>query len=55
MRARKASKPAPEVVQVSPPEARQGKLKKLGGSTDDNFNNVLASPHFSPRVGAPGL
>ena len=31
------------VVQVPPPEARRGKLKALGGSTDDNFNNVLAS------------
>jgi hypothetical protein len=41
--ARKAGKATPEVLQVSPPETRHGKLRKLGGSTDDNFNNVLAN------------
>jgi hypothetical protein len=41
--ARKAGKPTPEVLQVPPPDARHGKLRKLGGSTDDNFNNVLAN------------
>jgi hypothetical protein len=43
MSTRKAGKATPEVLQVPPPEARHGKLRKLGGSTDDNFNNVLAS------------
>ena len=43
MSTRKAGKPTPEVLQVPPPQARHGKLRKLGGSTDDNFNNVLAS------------
>jgi hypothetical protein len=31
------------VVQVQPPEARSGKLKALGGSTDDNFNHILGN------------
>ncbi len=43
MSTRKAGKATPEVLQVPLPEARHGKLRKLGGSTDDNFNNVLAS------------
>ena len=43
MSARKAGKPTPEVLQVPPPEARHGKLRKLGGSSDDDFNNILAS------------
>jgi hypothetical protein len=44
MRPRKAARATPEVVHVPRRlEARRGKLKALGGSTDDNFNNVLAS------------
>jgi hypothetical protein len=43
MRARKTGKAAPEVVQVSPPEARRGKLKALGGSMNDDFNHILAN------------
>ena len=43
MSTKKAGKTMPEVLQVPAPEARRGKLKALGGSSDDNFNNVLAS------------
>src|ERR671929_697903 len=43
MSAKKAAKPAPEVVRVPPPEARRGTLKALGGSAVDDFNNVLAN------------
>ena len=43
MSTRKAGKVAPKGVQVPAREARRGKLKALGGSTDDNCNNVLAS------------
>jgi hypothetical protein len=43
MSGRKAAKATPEVVQVRSPETRGGKLKALGGSTDDNFNHILGS------------
>jgi hypothetical protein len=43
MSGRKATKATPEVVQVRSPETRGGKLKALGGSTDDNFNHILAN------------
>src|SRR4051812_33568861 len=43
MSVKKAGGPAPEVLQVRPPEARRGTLKALGGSSDDDFNNVLAN------------
>jgi hypothetical protein len=43
MSARKAGKATPEVVQVQPPETRSGKLKAIGGSSDDNFNHILGS------------
>jgi hypothetical protein len=41
--ARKADKATPEVVQVQPPETRSGKLKAIGGSSDDDFNHILGS------------
>ena len=43
MSARKAGKATPEVVQVQAPETRSGKLKTIGGSSDDNFNHILGS------------
>src|SRR5689334_11440226 len=43
MSVKNAGGPAPEVLQVRPPDARRGTLKALGGSSDDNFNNVLAN------------
>jgi hypothetical protein len=43
MSTRKADKAAPEVLQVQSPETRSGKLKTIGGSTDDNFNHILAN------------
>jgi hypothetical protein len=43
MSASKAGKAPPEVLQVTPPEARCGELKELGGSSDDGFNNILAN------------
>jgi hypothetical protein len=43
MSVKNAGGPAPEVLQVRPPEARRGTLKALGGSSDDDFNNVLAN------------
>ena len=43
MSPRKAGKAAPEVVHVPPPEAKRGTLKALGGSANDDFNNVLAN------------
>jgi hypothetical protein len=43
MSVKNAGGPAPEVLQVRPPEARRSALKALGGSSDDDFNNVLAN------------
>src|SRR4051794_12919108 len=43
MSVKNAGGPAPEVLQVRLPEARRGTLKALGGSSDDDFNNVLAN------------
>src|SRR4051812_21690200 len=43
MSVKNAGGPAPEVLRVRPPEARRGTLKALGGSSDDDFNNVLAN------------
>ena len=43
MSPRKAGKPVPEVVHVPPPEAKRGTLKALGGSANDDFNNILAN------------
>jgi hypothetical protein len=43
MSTRKATRATPEVVQVQSPETRPGKLKAIGGSTDHNFNHVLAN------------
>jgi hypothetical protein len=43
MSAKKAARATPEVVEVQPPETRSGKLKAIGGSSDDNFNHILGS------------
>jgi hypothetical protein len=39
----KGGKAAPRTVEVTPPGAHRGSLKALGGSNDDDFNNVLAN------------
>jgi hypothetical protein len=39
----KSGKAAPRTVEVTPLEAQRGSLKALGGSNDDDFNNVLAN------------
>jgi hypothetical protein len=36
-------KPSPETVTIAPPSEQTGKLKDLGGSASDDFNNVLAN------------
>jgi hypothetical protein len=43
MSAGKVARATPEVVPVQSPETRSGKLKAIGGSKDDNFNNILAN------------
>jgi hypothetical protein len=43
MSTRKSGKAAPRIIEVTPPEAQRGNLKALGGSNDDDFNNVLAN------------
>lgn len=37
----------PKVVQVSPPENKPGKLKRIGGSMDDTFNNIVVNQAVS--------